>query len=157
MKKTLRVGNTRKSTKRDPESVRPWEIAAIIRAVNLERNLLDLADFIQVILWTGLNPAMVQGISWSDVHFDDRHLIARSARTLHTVCIPLPAPVLDRLRVRHERYPNDECVFSSECLRESKKKLQELSENVLGRALKLEHLRDAKLNGWIRFNSKALL
>ena len=85
------------------------------------------------------------------------HLIVRSARTLHTVCIPLPAPVLKRLRTRHERYPNDECVFSSECLRESKMKLQELSQKVLGRALNLEHIRDAKLNGWVRFNSKASL
>lgn len=157
MKKTVRVRNTRRTTKRDPESFRPWEIATIIRAVNLDRNSLDLADILQVIVWTGLSPSVVQGIRWSDVHFEDHHLIARSARTLHTVCVPLPAPVLNRLRARHERYPNDECVFSSECLRESKKKLRELSEKVLGRAVTLEHMRDAKLNGWIRFNSKPSL
>lgn len=156
MTTTLRLGGRPKTARRDPGSLRPWQIGAIIQAVNLDPTLSDLLDVMQMILATALVPAVVQGLRWEDVRFEDRCLMVRSA-SLHTLSISVPAPVMRRLHARRLRHPDDEHIFSFDCLREAEQKVRELSHKILGRELTLEDLRAAKLNGWGRYNPKDLL
>lgn len=107
------------------------EFGAVLAAVRSHPEEVDLNDIVTLVLCTGLGPAIIRGLRWDDVHLSDALLLARSARVLHTSCIPLGKDLIAMLRKRHARHPDDDFVVSAQCLIAETATLEELSQKGL--------------------------
>lgn len=125
------------------------EFGAVLAAIRSNPNAQDLNDAASIILSTGLIPEVVSGIPWSDVDFDDRQMLVRSASP-HRTSIRLNDSLLRRLRNRRENRPGDVLVLDSASLRQVAVELSALSQKACGRQATLADLRNASLKGWVR-------
>ncbi len=130
----------------------PKEIAELVSAADSMPGAIDFQDVVSIVANTGIRPAELCQLRWSDVDFERRCLSIGALGGARTRRIPLGDKALAVLRVRCQRQPNGEFVLGGSprlVLERVSRRCRLLSAQTCRRVVTLRQLRLAFLNRWV--------
>lgn len=120
------------------------EIRAILAAAGTDPKLGDLQDVVSILLYTGMRCGELRELRWSDINFEDKSITIIAGKTVRTRSIPVADWLIEVLRERRQRLPDQECVLGTSPRRVLDRVAHQfriVSTRTLGRTFNLHSLR----------------